>query len=62
MCNCATPYATTQIAKDLDIIDRIHAIMTAARGGGVAEQKLLQAGIDVSAVIARSTGVKVEDK
>ncbi|PNW78780.1 hypothetical protein CHLRE_09g389912v5 [Chlamydomonas reinhardtii] len=51
-----------QIAKDLDIIDRIHAIMTAARGGGVAEQKLLQAGIDVSAVIARSTGVKVEDK
>ncbi|PNH09471.1 hypothetical protein TSOC_003889 [Tetrabaena socialis] len=49
-----------QIAKDLDINDRIHTIMTAARGGGEAEKKLLQAGIDVASVIARSTGVKVE--
>ncbi|GIL93050.1 hypothetical protein Vretifemale_20531 [Volvox reticuliferus] len=48
-----------QIAKDLDINDRIHAIMTGARGGGAAEQKLLQVGIDVTSVIARNTGVKV---
>ncbi|GLC42085.1 hypothetical protein PLESTB_001066500 [Pleodorina starrii] len=49
-----------QIAKDLDINDRIHAVMTGARGGGATEQKLLQVGIDITAVIARSTGVKIQ--
>ncbi|GIL66282.1 hypothetical protein Vafri_19894 [Volvox africanus] len=48
-----------QIAKDLDINDRIHSIMTGARGGGTTEQKLLQVGIDVTSVIARSTGVQI---
>ncbi|GFR47642.1 hypothetical protein Agub_g9384, partial [Astrephomene gubernaculifera] len=49
------------IARDLDINERIHSVMQAARGGGATEHKLLQAGIEVTAVIARSTGVKVAE-
>ncbi|KAG2485913.1 hypothetical protein HYH03_015357 [Edaphochlamys debaryana] len=49
-----------QVAKDLDVNDRIHALMAAARGGGAAEGRLLQAGIEVTAVIARATGVRIQ--
>lgn len=40
-CLCCT---RLQIARDLDINDRIHSVVSGARGGGEAEKKLLQVG------------------
>lgn len=41
-CLCGTIHL--QIARDLDINDRIHSVVSGARGGGETEKKLLQVG------------------